>query len=630
LSRELIFKKLWFKNFLSFGNNITTIRLDEAGLTAIMGENLDAGGEDSRNGVGKSAISDAFIYAIFGDVIRDIPNAQLVNKMIRKGQSMLVGLEFEKDGFEFLIERGEKPSKLLFFRKPISDQNDIRARNENTYIYEFSRNKTETNAEIRKLMGLNMTLAEYVLVNSSESAPFSRMKEEERREVIESLLGFNILSQRAEDLSEERKDLKKMLVSKEATIQATKAANARIQNEITSLKQKAQQWEREHTKEITEIKETIRALEQVDVATEIEVITLLQEVQSQLKEVQARQQVHTTELRMTKSDLDRYENLYKQAQTNIDRFVDTLAQIDKSLCPTCNQHWVPKPEQRMHILNDLEVCRRDQHKHHENQKVAAQLLEMMLQESATILDERKVLDEQISELNQIPLTFDSIHEAAAAEANLKSLRDSLEVIIQETNPHTDAIVGLQENALQQVDEDELRELRRLVEHYNLLISLLTSNDSFLRKSIIIRWMPKLNQRIAHYLVLLQLPHKVKFNPDLTLSITDYGQEFAWNGLSKGQRQRVTIALNLAFQDVFEMMNYKTNVLMVDELIDNGICQRGAENSVDILRDRVAHRNKNVLLVTHRQDIASQIPNQLLVRMKHKQSWIEVDDHAQED
>lgn len=625
MSRALIFKKLWFKNFLSFGNTITTIQLDGAGLTAIMGENLDTGGEDSRNGVGKSAISDAFIYAIFGDVIRDIPNNQLVNKMIRKGQAMLVGLEFEKDGYEYLIERGEKPSKLLFFKKPVADQNDIRARNENTYVYELSRSKAETNAEIRRVIGMNMTLAEYVLVNSSESAPFSRMKEEERREVIESLLGFNILSQRAEDLSEERKEIKKVLTAKEATVQATKAANARIQNEITSLKQKAAQWEREHAKEIQDIRETIAALEQVDVATEIEVITLLQEVQAQVKEIQARQQVHATELRMTKSDLDRFETLYKQAQTNIDKFVDALAQIDKSLCPTCNQHWVPRPEQRQHLMNDLEVCRRDQNKHLENKKVAAELLEQMLQGSNALLDERKELDAQLAELNQIPLTFDSIQEAAAAEANLKSLRDSLKVIIQEANPHTDAIAGLQENALQEVDEDELRELRRLVEHYNLLITLLTSNDSFLRKSIIIRWMPRLNQKIAHYLVLLQLPHKIKFNPDLTLSITDYGQEFAWNGLSKGQRQRVTIALNLAFQDVFEMMNSKTNILMVDELIDNGICQRGAENSVEILRDKVQRRGKNVLLVTHRQDIASQIPNQLLVKMKHKQSWIDGDE-----
>ncbi len=628
MARALTFKKLWFKNFLSFGNTITTIRLDEAELTAIMGENLDAGGEDSRNGVGKSAISDAFIYAIFGDVIRDIPNAQLVNKMIRKGQSMLVGLEFEKDDHEYLIERGEKPSKLLFFKKPIADKNDIRARSENIYIYEFSRNKAETNAEIRRIMGMNMTLAEYVLVNSSESAPFSRMKEEERREVIESLLGFNILSQRAEELSDERKDIKKELVSKEATVQATKAANARIQNEIASLQAKAQQWEREHAREIEDIRDTIAALEQVDVATEIEVITLIQEVQTQLKELQARQQVHATELRMTKADLDRYKNLYDQAQTNIDRHVDTLAQIEKSLCPTCNQHWVARPEQRNRIMNDLEVCRQDQHKHLKNQQVAAELLEQMLQGNAALLDERKVLDEQMAELNEIPLTFDSLQEAGAAEANLKSLRDSLEVIIQETNPHTDAIAGLKENALQAVDEDELRELRRLVEHYNLLITLLTSNDSFLRKTIIIRWMPRLNQRIAHYLVLLQLPHRVKFNPDLTLSITDYGQEFAWNGLSKGQRQRVTIALNLAFQDVFEMMNFKTNILMVDELIDNGICQRGAENSVEILRDKVQRRGKNVLLVTHRQDIASQIPNQLLVKMKHKQSWIEGEEEAE--
>jgi DNA repair exonuclease SbcCD ATPase subunit len=628
VARALIFKKLWFKNFLSFGNTITTIRLDEAELTAIMGENLDAGGEDSRNGVGKSAISDAFIYAIFGDVIRDIPNAQLVNKMIRKGQSMLVGLEFEKDDHEYLIERGEKPSKLLFFKKPISDKNDIRARSENTYIYEFSRNKAETNAEIRRIMGMNMTLAEYVLVNSSESAPFSRMKEEERREVIESLLGFNILSQRAEELSDERKDIKKELVSKEATIQATKAANARIQNEIASLQAKAQQWEREHAKEIEDIRETIAALEQVDVTTEIEVITLIQEVQTQLKELQARHSITDAEIRNQQNIEVNANRLFVEKGKIVTRLTNDLDKLKTHTCPTCSQPWKPDPVVWGEMVTACDAELLEQQKYEKIRNDARAELETLTKNKRVHQDERKVLDEQMAELNEIPLTFDSLQEAGAAEANLKSLRDSLEVIIQETNPHTDAIAGLKENALQAVDEDELRELRRLVEHYNLLITLLTSNDSFLRKSIIIRWMPRLNQRIAHYLVLLQLPHRVKFNPDLTLSITDYGQEFAWNGLSKGQRQRVTIALNLAFQDVFEMMNFKTNILMVDELIDNGICQRGAENSVEILRDKVQRRGKNVLLVTHRQDIASQIPNQLMVKMKHKQSWIDDGEEAE--
>ena len=38
------FEKLTLKNFLSFGNNVTEINLQNTGTTLIVGENVDQGG----------------------------------------------------------------------------------------------------------------------------------------------------------------------------------------------------------------------------------------------------------------------------------------------------------------------------------------------------------------------------------------------------------------------------------------------------------------------------------------------------------------------------------------------------------------------------------------------------------
>jgi hypothetical protein len=46
-------KSVTIKNFLSVGAVAQTIRLDQAGLTLVLGENLDLGGNGNRNGVGK-------------------------------------------------------------------------------------------------------------------------------------------------------------------------------------------------------------------------------------------------------------------------------------------------------------------------------------------------------------------------------------------------------------------------------------------------------------------------------------------------------------------------------------------------------------------------------------------------
>lgn len=60
-----------------------------------------------------------------------------------------------------------------------------------------------------------------------------------------------------------------------------------------------------------------------------------------------------------------------------------------------------------------------------------------------------------------------------------------------------------------IDDSEIQDLRSLINHYNYLIDLLQSKDSFLRKAVIDRWLPRLNGRIAHYLDILELPYVVR-------------------------------------------------------------------------------------------------------------------------
>jgi hypothetical protein len=58
MSKNLKFKELQIRNFLSFGNNTTVIDLTDEGSTLIVGKNLDSG---SNNGAGKCVSSDTTI-----------------------------------------------------------------------------------------------------------------------------------------------------------------------------------------------------------------------------------------------------------------------------------------------------------------------------------------------------------------------------------------------------------------------------------------------------------------------------------------------------------------------------------------------------------------------------------------
>ena len=49
-------KNISVKNFMSVGNNVQGVRFDDKNLTLVLGNNLDLGGDGSRNGTGKTTI----------------------------------------------------------------------------------------------------------------------------------------------------------------------------------------------------------------------------------------------------------------------------------------------------------------------------------------------------------------------------------------------------------------------------------------------------------------------------------------------------------------------------------------------------------------------------------------------
>jgi len=286
-SNSLEFITLTLRNFLSFGNKETTIQLNGNVMTVVLGENMDTGGEDSRNGVGKSAIMDALCYVLFGKVIRDASNKGLVNKWANKRESMMVTLTFDKGNWSYLIERGERPSKLSLFRKPKNAEEDFKAKEGRTFKYNISRSKSETTDEIIGILGYDITLAEYLIANSSESTEYFKLTEEKRRDVVEKLFGFSILSQKAKVLKEQRKEKNRDLTIAETKLDSTKQANARIQREIDDINGRAELWNQEKAETIAELRGVIDALGAVDVENEIELLKLLGNLEKKLIETKA-------------------------------------------------------------------------------------------------------------------------------------------------------------------------------------------------------------------------------------------------------------------------------------------------------------------------------------------------------
>jgi ABC-type dipeptide/oligopeptide/nickel transport system ATPase component len=220
---------------------------------------------------------------------------------------------------------------------------------------------------------------------------------------------------------------------------------------------------------------------------------------------------------------------------------------------------------------------------------------------------------QIGTLGTAPTVFyDSLEQALNHRNTVETLRKDLISRQADADTYEEQISDMQGQALQVVSYDTLNELTRVQDHQDFLLKLLTSKDSFVRKKIIDQNLSYLNARLTHYLDRIGLPHTVKFQNDLTVSIEELGRELDFDNLSRGERNRLILSMSWAFRDVWESLYSPINLLFIDELIDNGLDTQGVENALALLKKMSRERHKSIWLVSHRDELAGRVENILKV------------------
>jgi DNA repair exonuclease SbcCD ATPase subunit len=226
------------------------------------------------------------------------------------------------------------------------------------------------------------------------------------------------------------------------------------------------------------------------------------------------------------------------------------------------------------------------------------------------------VQEQISKLSNIgarpSVFYETVEEALRHQNNLATLELALANKIIETDPYQEQIDDLEQTALQTISWDTVNSLTKLKDHQDFLLKLLTNKDSFIRKKIIDQNLSYLNSRLTYYIDKMGLPHQVKFKNDLTVEITQLGQDLDFDNLSRGERNRLILGLSWSFRDVWESLYQNINLMFIDELIDNGLDSNGVENALGILKKMARERNKNIYLVSHRDELIGRVNHVLKV------------------
>ena len=272
----IIFKNLTIKNFMSVGNVTQALRMNQHGLTLVLGNNLDLGGDGARNGVGKTTMVNALSYAIFGSALTNIRKENLINKT--NGKNMLVTVEFEKNGNKYIIERGRKPNLLRF----IVDDHEV---NEAGTDEGAGENRV-TQEAIDRVVGMSAEMFKHLVALNTYTQPFLSLKANEQRDIIEELLGITLLSEKAEILREQIKNSKELVRDEEAKIKALQESNGRIQATIDDLERRSRTWTAKKIADMTDLNGVIEELESTDIEAELEAhraLALYKENENRLK-----------------------------------------------------------------------------------------------------------------------------------------------------------------------------------------------------------------------------------------------------------------------------------------------------------------------------------------------------------
>lgn len=570
-------KELTIRNFMSIGNVTQVIDFNKDQLTLVLGENLDQGGDDSgsKNGTGKTSAINALSYALYGQALTNIKKGNLINKT--NGKGMLVTLNFERGTNQYRIERGRSPNVLKFY---INNQEQVDPDDES------QGDSRKTQEDISNLFGMSHNMFKHIVALNTYTEPFLSMRTNDQREIIEQLLGVTLLSEKAVLLKDQIRMTKDSITEETLRITAIQTSNQKIQASIEQLIKRQRAWQAQRQIDCNKLAKSIQDLEHLDIDAEL----VAHERLSSWSELNTRK-------RNLQKERAGYEAALTRATGSITKIEKDIAGLDDAMCYTCGQ--------ALHETKKHEILI-------EKQKELSDAVEYFqeVDRKKNAIEDEIIL---IGELDNPAETFyENAKDAYNHQTNMLHLQQTLLNKQNENDPYQEQVDDLTTTAIQEIDWEIVNQLNSFREHQEFLLKLLTNKDSFIRKKIIDQNLTYLNNRLTVYLNHLGLPHQVVFLNDLNVEISMLGQDLDFDNLSRGERNRLILGLSFAFRDVWESLYESVNVLFIDELIDSGMDAAGVENSLGVLKKMARERNKNIFLISHRDELIGRVNNILKV------------------
>jgi len=529
------FENVKWKNFLSTGNKFTEVQLDRSKTTLIIGE----------NGSGKSTVLDALCFALFNKPFRIIKKGQLLNSINLKQCEVEVNFVVGKSKFK--VVRGIKPTRFEIYRNDELFNQDAAARDYQKFLEQ----------QILKLNYKSFT--QIVILGSASFTPFMQLSSNARREIIEDLLDIKVFSSMNEILKVKVTELKLSLSKYDTDLELLKDKAEIQQDYIEKLK--------------NDKKKKTEGLEQTLREKKSEVLTLENSKLTQEKKILDLPSCTTRESKLLKLQSKLGEKI-KKANEEIHFY------MDNSICPTCTQTITERTKQD-HIqkhndkIKECEVAR------------------------DKISEELNIVVKRLTEIREISKVIIEIDASISAEKmDIRRLEKELKHEASE-----DVDIDKEKTKLKEIAKKALKiteERNQVVDDkYYFDVASILLKDTGIKTKIIRQYLPVMNRIINKYLQAMDFFVSFEIDESFTETIKSrHRDDFSYASFSEGEKQRIDLALMMAWRTIAKMKNStNTNLLILDEVFDSSLDTSGTELLHQILG--TLDNNSNTFVISHR-------------------------------
>ena len=573
LMRFVTFKSLEGKNFLSFGDDLIKITLHQ-GVNTIIGTNYDK--EDSKNGAGKSSITELLYYCLYGTTLREIPKDNIQNSFTNKKPEVSLTFEVESNGSldSYTITRKLAPTKCQIFKNG----------------EEITRSTlAKTNELIQSIIRTSSTIFQNsVIMVANSTLPFMALSKIDKRKFIESILGLEAFSSMVLRARDEYNSTKKEYEIQYSLLEQFQTELNFNNNQYLNYEALKEERLNSLNEKIKKTKEEIFTLEGQLTEPSDQTKCLekqLSETTFNILEAQEKHSSLTTKQIKAESEL---KNILKQIEK---------INANKDQCPTCLRNYSEE-----HIAHAEDTLL----KLTTNRNLFEQAISKLTKEVMSIKQRVKTSQQLKLEVEQQIKIRDN--KKTSNDIILAKL-EHLKVNQEELNDEIKKINAEQNDPLQQKIADLTSNItikNELVTKLNNDLNVLESvkfvlSEEGIKSFIVKKILTILNSRLAFYLKKLEANCLCKFNEFFEEEIIDEkGKQKSYFNFSGGERKRIDIACLFAFADIRRLqgdVNFST--IFYDELFDSSLDDKGVALTLKVLQDRFIDYKESCYIITHR-------------------------------